>query len=87
MWKEINSDCKYALEKLAKGYKNFKFKRLGDTHAKVLLKDDDYFVLTSFNWLSFRGDPQRPFREELGNMISIPHQVNEFFRQYAGRFN
>ena len=86
-WKEIDSDCKHALSRLSGQYANFNFKRLGDTHAKVLLKDDDYFVLTSFNWLSFRGDPRRPFREELGNMIAIPNKVEEFFRSYSSRFD
>lgn len=86
-WKEIDSDCKSALERLSSRYGNFNFKRLGDTHAKVLLKDSDYFVLTSFNWLSFRGDPKRPFREELGNVIAIPDKVDEFFKSYSTRFD
>lgn len=86
-WKEIDSDCKYALERLSSQYSNFNFRRLGDTHAKVLLKDCDYLVLTSFNWLSFRGDPKRPFREELGNVIAIPDKVEEFFTNYSSRFD
>ncbi len=30
-------------------------KELGDTHDKVLIKDDEFMVITSFNWLSFKG--------------------------------
>jgi hypothetical protein len=36
----------------------------GDTHAKVLIKDSDFSVVSSFNWLSFKGDPSRTFRDE-----------------------
>jgi phosphatidylserine/phosphatidylglycerophosphate/cardiolipin synthase-like enzyme len=41
------------LSQLAGKYSNFRFKRLGDTHAKVLIKDSDFSVVSSFNWLSF----------------------------------
>jgi phosphatidylserine/phosphatidylglycerophosphate/cardiolipin synthase-like enzyme len=41
------------LAKLADRYENFKFIRLGDTHAKVLICDREFWVNTSFNWLSF----------------------------------
>ena len=40
--------------------------RLGNTHEKVLIKDNEYMVITSFNWLSFKGDPNRGFRQERG---------------------
>lgn len=39
---------------------------LGNTHEKVLLVDGKYVVITSFNWLSFKGDPNRGFRQETG---------------------
>ena len=63
------------LEQLAREHANFRLVRLGDTHAKMLIKDDDWLVTTSFNWLSFRGDPKRTFREEWGTRIAIPDQV------------
>lgn len=40
--------------------------KLGNTHEKVLLVDGKYVVITSFNWLSFKGDPNRGFRQETG---------------------
>ena len=75
-----------ALGKLAAEYVNFRFLRLGDTHAKVLIKDSDYYVITSFNWLSFRGDPNRTFREEWGNRVSIPEIVDDYFQKLSKRF-
>lgn len=40
--------------------------RLNNTHEKVLIKDNEYVVITSFNWLSFKGDPNKGFRQETG---------------------
>lgn len=65
------------LEQLARDHINFRLVRLGDTHAKMLIKDDDWMVTTSFNWLSFRGDPKRTFREEWGTRVAIRDQVRD----------
>ncbi len=80
------SSAEKALGKLAADYVNFRFCRLGNTHAKVLIKDSEYYVITSFNWLSFRGDPNRTFREEWGNRVSIPKIVDEYFEKLRERF-
>lgn len=40
--------------------------RLNNTHEKVLIKDNEFMVITSFNWLSFKGDPNKGFRQETG---------------------
>jgi PLD-like domain len=74
-----------SLEGLAQKYGNFQFCALGDTHAKVLIVDHRYLVVTSFNWLSFRGDPSMPFRDERGVLVSIPHQVQTEYEKYVAR--
>ncbi|MFE7793752.1 hypothetical protein [Streptomyces sp. NPDC057460] len=38
----------------------FTFARLKGTYAKVLVFYDSW-VITSFNWFSFRGDPERTY--------------------------
>lgn len=40
--------------------------RLSNTHEKVLIMDNSFMVITSYNWLSFKGDPNRGFRQETG---------------------
>jgi len=75
------------LENLVSRYDNFTLKNLGNTHAKVLIKDDDYYVITSFNWLSFKGDPKKKFREEWGNYIEDPVLVSEFYSEIKKRFD
>mgnify|MGYP002826976763 CR=1 FL=1 len=64
----------------------FVLKELGDTHAKILIKDSDFYVITSFNWLSFKGDPAKQFREEWGVYISDQVEVDEFFSTLGQRF-
>lgn len=36
-------------------YKNFHFVYVGNTHCKSLVCDDQFAVVTSFNWLSYKG--------------------------------
>ena len=67
------------LGKLAARYTHFTFVRLGDTHAKVLISDRRFIVTTSFNWLSFRGDPNRTFRDEQGMFVAIPEFIDQRF--------
>ena len=59
----------------------FEFVRLPNTHAKILIQDDVY-VTTSFNWLSFRGDPERTYRMEEGTMVTS----REFADQNHARY-
>ncbi len=75
------------LEAIGQDYNSFVLRRLGDTHAKILIKDDEFFVISSFNWLSFRGDPNRTFREEWGTIVRDEDLVDEFFEQMVGRFD
>jgi hypothetical protein len=72
---------------LSSKHANFSLKRLGNTHAKVLIKDCDFAALTSFNWLSFRGDPNRSFRDEQGVLIRDLQAVNAKFEELALRFS
>lgn len=80
--KPIPSD----LQKLADDYPAFELKRFGDTHEKVLIKDSDFVVLTSFNWLSFRGDAERRLRRELGIKVSDPAYVDKEYALLEARF-
>lgn len=74
------------LQNLAEEYPNFHLKRFGDTHEKVLIKDDEYAVLTSFNWLSFRGDAERKLRRELGIKVSDQAYVEKEYALLEARF-
>lgn len=74
-------DAERRLQALAARHDNFVLKRLGYTHAKVLIWDDKW-VTTSFNWLSFRGDPRRTFRQEEGILVGVKTEVDKTYEQY-----
>jgi len=80
-----DADAVRALERVAADYPNFRLVRLGDTHAKVLVSDSAFAIFTSFNWLSFVGDPQRTFRDERGLLIRTPEVVTEAASQLLVR--
>ncbi|MCK2238960.1 MULTISPECIES: hypothetical protein [unclassified Crossiella] len=73
------------LQQLSENFENFHFARLGDTHAKVLVVDDRHAVVTSFNWLSFRGHPNRPFRDERGTLVTVGREIERLYTDYLGR--
>lgn len=84
--RKADRDAEEKLAKLAKRYKNFCFRRFGDTHAKVLICDSKFSITGSFNWLSFRGDPDRTFRDEQSVLVEIPEHVEGVFRENLKRF-
>ncbi len=42
-----------------------------------------WWINTSFNWVSFRGDPNRTFRMEEGTLVQIPSEVDKAYKQYV----
>jgi DNA-binding MarR family transcriptional regulator len=56
--------------------------RLGNTHAKILITDD-HLITTSFNWLSFKGDPARTFRQEEGTLVRVKEFVDQSYEKYT----
>lgn len=55
--------------------------RLKNTHAKVLV-GDEFYVNTSFNWLSFRGDSSRRYRMEEGTLIRDRGLADQAYERY-----
>ncbi|MFB8033815.1 phospholipase D-like domain-containing protein [Streptomyces sp. NPDC056004] len=55
--------------------------RLKSNHAKILLFDDAW-VTTSFNWLSFKGDPDRTYRMEEGTLIRNRDRSDMYYARY-----
>ena len=74
------------LSDLAARKQNLHFKEFGDTHAKILLMDDSYAVIGSFNWLSFEGDPRKGFREEMSYYVNVKTEIEKLFERYDRRF-
>lgn len=85
--RESDRIARESLQALTASFENFRMIRKGNTHAKVLLVDDAFFVTTSFNWLSFKGDAKLPMREEEGMMISDPSAVDEYYERMMSRMD
>lgn len=62
----------------------FVLARLANSHAKILIFDDTW-VSTSFNWLSFKGDPERTYRMEEGILVRIPDRVSKAYHLYVAQ--
>ena len=68
------------LKSLAAKYPHFHLVYVGNTHRKLLVSDDEFAVTTSFNWLSFRGDPRDKPRDEYGEMFRKKSQVEKRYK-------
>ncbi|MEA2275256.1 MAG: hypothetical protein QOC78_216 [Solirubrobacteraceae bacterium] len=87
-WKgERDREAERKLKRLGDDYPaRFHMTRFGDTHAKILVCDSRFSIITSFNWLSFRGDEQLDFRDERGYYVGLQAKVDELFESYRERF-
>ena len=77
------------VEKLMELTRRFSHMRVckTDSHAKVLIEDESFLALGSFNWLSFHGDPERPFRDEQSVLITIPSLIEQKFQRLVSLFD
>lgn len=72
------------LKKFASNNKNVVVSCLGSTHAKILIWDDNS-ISGSFNWLSFRGDKDRTYRQEHSVLVLNQAQItNDFWKDQMG---
>lgn len=73
---DIDPNTEKYFDKLKKRYPEHMFiKETKGNHAKVVICDDKFMVVTSFNWLSFKGDKSRPLRTEYGTIIKNPEEI------------
>jgi hypothetical protein len=50
------------------------------------LSDTRFVIVTSFNWLSYRGDPERTFRDERGILVALPDEIERHFDRLRQQF-
>jgi hypothetical protein len=81
---DIDAGVLHEFERLARRFPfTFAHRRLGNTHAKVLICDTRFLIVTSFNWLSFKGDPNRTFRDERGTYVGMPDLIEKQFLYWS----
>jgi len=74
---DITPGAERDLGDLADRFKNFHFVYVGNTHRKSLVCDDEFAVVTSFNWLSYKGDSKGRPRDERGLLFRKKHHVDK----------
>ncbi len=67
--------------------KSFKLRDLKNTHEKILIRDSDFVVSGSYNWLSFRGGEGQRYRREDALRVIDPVIVREYFDEITKRFD
>lgn len=78
---DSDADAIRQLENLQTRYQDkLSIVRLTNSHAKILIFDETW-ISTSFNWLSFKGDPRRTFRMEEGTIVKIPGAVDREYER------
>jgi hypothetical protein len=68
------------LENLANYYKNLQFEKVKNTHRKIIVCDNRFSIVTSFNFLSFRADPSLTYRDELGVILRDKETIESLFQ-------
>jgi len=61
--------------------KRLRLVEIGTTHQKLLIRDRQEAIVTSFNWLSFRPRPDRQVRLETGARVVEPASVAELVQK------
>ena len=82
-----DQDAEKRLNDLSRATPNLTVKNFGNTHAKMLAYDRSFVVLTSFNWLSFKGSREKGYRDEQGILLRMPSKVDEKFAEESSRFS
>jgi phosphatidylserine/phosphatidylglycerophosphate/cardiolipin synthase-like enzyme len=65
----------------------FHIYRVGDVHSKVLICDSNFMIISSFNWLSFAGDPTRGSRVEDGMLTKDQMAIDQKTQEWLERFD
>jgi len=83
----ISLVVKNEFEKLQGRFDNFEFIFIGNTHRKILVSDNRFAVITSFNWLSFKGDPRSTPRDEYGMKLTEQSQIDDVYNDGVDLIN
>lgn len=68
------------LDKLMNNYQNFIFQETANSHRKQIVCDQKFAIVSSFNFLSFRADPNLPYRDELGVVLRDKQTIEDLFK-------
>lgn len=78
-WKARDQRAALArLNQIGKQYRGrLRAEEIGFTHEKVVICDRRYAIITSFNWLSFKPQPSKGVRREIGTRVDDKGAVED----------
>lgn len=71
---DIDNKAREYLNELEKKYKNLHIRGNSNTHEKILICDDNWAIIGSFNWLSYDGKDDR---DETSNLFTDKDNINK----------
>lgn len=74
----IDKDSKKKLDELKNKYKDFLILKETHDHSKILICDESFVIIGSFNWLSYYGGD---LREETSIIYKNINEINELIRK------
>lgn len=81
------TEAEKRLKDLLKKYPNvLQVVDLQSTHEKILIRDNDFVVSGSYNWLSFGAERGKKYRHEDALLVTEAAAIDEYFTEITGRF-
>lgn len=78
---ESDRSAKKLRDKLSKYGKRFEVNKV-NTHTKLVICDDKFYMIGSFNWLSFKGNFDPDTRDESADLIEAPDTIADLRASY-----
>jgi hypothetical protein len=81
-----NRAAELKLRDLSTEYKTVHVEKLGMSQENLLLVDQDFAILTNFDFLSFEGDPYRRMISRKGLLLRLPRLIDKLYEQVILKF-
>jgi hypothetical protein len=81
-----NRAAELKLRDLSTEYKTVHVEKLGMSQETLLLVDQEFAILTNFDFLSFEGDPYRRMMSRKGVLLRLPPLIDKLYEQVILKF-
>jgi hypothetical protein len=81
-----NRAAELKLRDLSTEYKTVHVEKLGMSQENLLLVDQEFAILTNFDFLSFEGDPYRRMMSRKGVLLRLPPLIDKLYEQIILKF-
>lgn len=83
----INDSTEWkSLIELSKFNEEFNIKKITEIKANILIKDDNFYVITNFEFLSYKGNRKKKIIDTWGNYIDDTKKVKAFYNEIINNY-